>query len=266
MSGTGRFGPGVAVVTGAGSGIGEAIAGRLVDEGCRVVVFDRDVEAAERVAADIGASVKVVDVSDRSALHEALAQVGEQHGPLRWLVNNAGVGNLKHLHDYTEQEVDLIWRVNVSGTFWGIQSASRLMGEGSSILNVASVSGVRPTRGEAPYSAAKAAVVALTQAAALELAPRIRVNCVSPGFVRTPLNEMLAGDEQARAAIEKGTPLGRVGEVDDVASLAAFLLSDEAAYLTGQNVVLDGGSMLTSSQMDPVLIPLIERFNRADHL
>jgi NAD(P)-dependent dehydrogenase (short-subunit alcohol dehydrogenase family) len=119
---------------------------------------------------------------------------------------------------------------------------------------------VRPTRGEAPYSAAKAAVVALTQAAALEFAPDIRVNCVSPGFVRTPLNEVLAGDDELRAAIEANTPMARVGTAEEVAELIVFLLSDRAGYLTGQNIVLDGGSMLNSAQMDPVLTPLLRHF------
>jgi NAD(P)-dependent dehydrogenase (short-subunit alcohol dehydrogenase family) len=127
-------------------------------------------------------------------------------------------------------------------------------------VNVASVSGVRPTRGEAPYSAAKAAVVALTQAAALELGPDLRVNCVSPGFIRTPLNEMLAADDGMRRGIEDRTPLGRIGTAEDVADLVVFLLGRRAAYLTGQNVVLDGGSVLTSGQMDPVLGPLLDQF------
>ncbi len=261
MSGTGRVRlEGLAVVTGAASGIGEAIARRLAVAGAAVAVLDRDADGARRVAADLDGLALVADVSDREAFEAAISEAVGQIGPLRHLVNNAGVGNLKHLADYSESEVDLIWRVNVKGVFWGLQTAARIMDEGGSVLNVASVSGVRPTRGEAPYSAAKAAVVALTQAAALELAPRVRVNCVSPGFVRTPLNEMLAADATTRSMIESATPMARLGSCDDVAALAEFLLSDEAGYLTGQNVVLDGGSMLTSAQMDPVLGSLIDRF------
>ncbi len=201
----------------------------------------------------------MADVGDSTALGAALEQAAGELGGLRYLVNNAGVGNLKRLVDYTDREVDLIWKVNVAGTFAGLRAAARLMGDGGAIVNVASVSGVRPTRGEAPYSAAKAAVVALTRAAALELAPAIRVNCVSPGFVRTPLNEMLAADERLRTTIEAGTPLARVGRADEVAELVMFLLSERAGYLTGQNIVLDGGSMLTSAQMDPVLGPLLDQ-------
>ena len=129
------------------------------------------------------------------------------------------------------------------------------------MVNVASVSGVRPTQGEAPYSAAKAAAIALTASAALEWAPAVRVNCVSPGFVHTPLNEMLVADDAGRSGIEGRTPLGRVGTADETATLICFLLSDDAGYITGQNMVLDGGTLLPSAQMDPVLGPLLQMFS-----
>jgi NAD(P)-dependent dehydrogenase (short-subunit alcohol dehydrogenase family) len=253
---------GAAVVTGAASGIGAAVARQLADHGVRVGVLDRDAEGAQRVADEVGGLALVADVADSAAVADGLERADRELGGVRHLVNNAGVGNLKRLQDYTDRDVDLIWRVNVSGTFWGLRAAATMLAAngGGSIVNLASVSGVRPTRGEAPYAAAKAAVVALSQAAALELAPHIRVNCVSPGFVRTPLNEMLAADDAMRGAIEAGTPLARVGTAEEVADLVLFLLSDASSYLTGQNIVLDGGSMLTSSQMDPVLGPLIERF------
>lgn len=251
---------GCAVVTGGASGIGAAVVRRLAADGVRVAVVDRDAQGAERVASEVGGLALVADVGDSAQLDAALERATSELGGMRHLVNNAGVGNLKPLQDYSDKEVDLIWRVNVAGTFSGLRAAARLMAPGSSIVNVASVSGVRPTRGEAPYSAAKAAVVALTQAAALEFAPDIRVNCVSPGFVRTPLNEVLAGDDELRGAIEANTPMARVGTAEEVAELIVFLLSDRAGYLTGQNIVLDGGSMLNSAQMDPVLTPLLRHF------
>jgi NAD(P)-dependent dehydrogenase (short-subunit alcohol dehydrogenase family) len=250
------------VVTGGGSGIGAAVCRQLAAAGARVGVLDRRSDTAQAVAAEVGGLALVADVGDTDSLEAALTLAHAELGGLRGLVNNAGVGNLKRFESYTDRDVDLIWKVNVSGVFAGIRAAAPLIraAGGGAVVNVASVSGVRPTRGEAPYSAAKAAVVALTQAAALELGPELRVNCVSPGFVRTPLNEMLAADDGMRAGIEERTPLGRVGTAEEVADLVVFLLGRRAAYLTGQNVVLDGGSMLTSGQMDPVLGPLLDQF------
>jgi NAD(P)-dependent dehydrogenase (short-subunit alcohol dehydrogenase family) len=169
--------------------------------------------------------------------------------------NNAGIGRLKPLDTYTDREFDLIVRVNLHGTFHGIRAALPFLqaNGGGAIVNMASVSGVRPTRGEAPYSAAKAAVIALTMSAALEYGPDIRVNCVSPGFVRTGLNEQVVARDEHREHIEAGTPAGRVGDADEVARVVSFLLSGESSYMTGQNLVIDGGSMLPSKQVDDVL-------------
>jgi NAD(P)-dependent dehydrogenase (short-subunit alcohol dehydrogenase family) len=259
-------GRGGVVVTGGGSGIGAATCHRLAADGLAVGVLDRDAERAASVAEAVGGLAMHADVSDSVALGDALGVAARELGGLRGLVNNAGIGNLKPLTGYTDREFELIWRVNVSGVFNGLRSAAPLLedGGGGSIVNVASVSGVRPTRGEAPYSAAKAAVIALTASAALELAPRIRVNCVSPGFVHTPLNDVLVRDDAALSAIEAGTPLERVGTADEVAEIVAVLLSASSSYLTGQNIVVDGGSMLTSAQMDGVLGALIGEGDRSD--
>lgn len=248
------------VVTGGASGLGADLCRRLAADGSRVGVLDRDADGARAVADEVGGIALVANVADSEALDEQLRRAADELGGLRWLVNNAGIGNLKPIESYTDREFDLIWKVNVSGAFYGIRSAAPLIraAGGGAIVNVASVSGVRPTRGEAPYSAAKAAVVALSAAAALELAPDIRVNCVSPGFVHTALNDVLASDDAARQVMEAGTPMARIGQPADVSELIAFLLSDRASYLTGQNVVLDGGSMLTSAQMDPVLGPMLD--------
>ncbi|MHB1138689.1 MAG: SDR family NAD(P)-dependent oxidoreductase [Microthrixaceae bacterium] len=252
-------GSGGIVVTGGASGIGTALCRRLAADGVRVGVLDRDAAGAEAIADEIGGIALVANVADSDALGAQLERAAEELGGLRGLANNAGIGNLKPFEAYTDKEFDLIFKVNVSGTFYGMRAAAPLIraSGGGAIVNVGSVSGVRATRGEAPYSAAKAA---LSSAAALELAPDIRVNCVSPGFMHTPLNDVLASDPQARATIEAGTPLARVGTAEEVAELMAFLLSDRAGYLTGQNLVLDGGSMLPSAQMDSVLTSLMQQF------
>lgn len=263
MSGLEYPGRGGVVVTGGASGIGAAVCRRLAADGVTVGVLDRDAEGAAAVAAEVGGLALPADVAKSDELEAALGRAAAELGGLRGLVNNAGVGNLKPLTEYTDREVDLIWRVNVAGVFAGIRAAApHLRPSGGSIVNVASVSGVRPTRGEAPYSAAKAAVIALTMSAALELGPEIRVNCVSPGFVRTPLNEVIAGDDRLRAAVEAATPLGRVGAPEEVAAVVAVLLSSASSYLSGHNLVVDGGSLLGSAQMDPVLSELLGGVDR----
>ena len=252
------------IVTGGGSGIGAAVCRQLAAEGSTVGVLDRNPAAAEQIAEEVGGVALIANVADSAALAAEVQRGAELLGGLRGLVNNAGIGNLQGFESYTDAEINLIFAVNFSGTYSAIRAAAPLMrasGAGGSIVNVASVSGVRPTRGEAPYSAAKAAVISLSQAAALELAPQIRVNSVSPGFIRTPLNEVLAGDDHMRSQIEQGTPLERLGTAEEVSELIVFLLSDRSAYLTGQNLVLDGGSLLNSAQMDSVLGTMLDLYS-----
>ncbi|HMR96548.1 MAG TPA: SDR family oxidoreductase [Microthrixaceae bacterium] len=259
------------VVTGGGSGIGAATCRLLALKGAAVGVLDRNADAARSVAEEIGGLALACDVGASDQVDAAIARADAELGGLTGLVNNAGLGNLKPLEDYSDRDVELIWRVNFFGSYACLRAAAPFLRvaagrrrEPSAVVNVASVSGVRPTRGEAPYSAAKAATVALTSSAALEWAPTVRVNCVSPGFIHTPLNDMLVSDEAARSGVEDRTPMGRVGSASETAGLIAFLLSDESSYITGQNVVIDGGTMLTNAQMDPVLGPLLELFSGGD--
>ena len=150
---------------------------------------------------------------------------------------------------------------SIRGTFHGIRAAAPVMvsGGGGAIVNVSSVSGLRPTRGEAAYSAAKAAVIALTKSAALEYGPSVRVNCVSPGMIDTPFTAPFLEEAAVRSGIARRTPLGRVGAASEVASVIAFLCSEWSSYITGVNVPVDGGSLLPSSQVEEPLGDLVAR-------
>jgi NAD(P)-dependent dehydrogenase (short-subunit alcohol dehydrogenase family) len=255
VTATGRFVGHQVIVTGGGSGIGEATCRLFAAEGAAVTVVDRRAEAAERVAHEIGGRFEVVDVRRADDVNAAVERSVEAMGGVTDLVNNAGVGTAKPLLDVTDAEWDLMVGVNLTGTFHGIRAVGRYMLDqgGGSIVNVTSLNASRPTPAEGPYSAAKAAVANLTQTAAIELAPTVRVNSVAPGMVDTPLVGMITANPQWMAAAEAGAPLGRIGSPHEVAEVIAFLSSDAAAYITGQMVVVDGGSSLPSLQADGIL-------------
>jgi NAD(P)-dependent dehydrogenase (short-subunit alcohol dehydrogenase family) len=176
-------------------------------------------------------------------------------GGISTLFNNAGIGNQSALHEWAPEEWDRMLAVNLTGVFLGFRAAVPhiLASGGGSIVSTASISGVRPAAGEAPYAAAKAGVAALTASAALEYGPRIRVNSVSPGMILTALTEPLLQflpHEQER--FERTTPVGRIGRPDDIADVVVFLCSDMARFITGQNIVVDGGLTLHGSGVDGI--------------
>jgi len=182
-------------------------------------------------------------------------------GKLDVLVNNAGASQLAPLAATTDEQWRRVIDVNLSGVFFAMRAAAPLMLQagGGVIVNNASGSAPRPTRGESAYSAAKAGVVALTQAAAQELGPRIRVNCVSPGLIRTPMSEALFARPEVLEPVRRSAPLGRAGSGDEVADVVVFLASDLSRYMTGQNLVIDGGMALAQAGIDEVLRSILER-------
>lgn len=255
-----------AVVTGGGSGIGAETCRRMAAEGAQVAVLDLNAENADAVAKEIDGLSYAVDVTDFDALSAALRDASERMGGLSLLYNNAGGSTLSPIHDYEVAEWRRIVDLNLTGVFHGFKAGAPLIlknGRGA-IVSTASISGTRPAAGEAPYAAAKAAVIALTASAALEYAPTIRVNAVSPGMIRTPLTELLL--DQRGIGLEDRqqakTPLDRIGTPGDVADVVVFLCSDLARFVTGQNLVVDGGMTLHGSGVDGVLDVVRELLSR----
>ncbi len=252
-----------AVVTGGARGIGRAVADRLAADGARVAIVDVDLDTGGPVSGHVELAA---DVADAGALTDAVAAAAAALGGLSILVNNAGFGAAKPLDRYDDDEWARLVGVNLTGVWHGIRAAVPLLrasadaGVPASIVNIAGTTATRPTRGEGPYAAAKAGVVALTRTAAVEYAPAVRVNSVSPGYIATRLTRAVVDDDTLRARVERRIPLGRIGRVDDVAGVVAFLCSADAAYLTGQDVIVDGGSILPSHQSDELLKALLDNW------
>ncbi len=227
-----------------------------------MAVLDIDEASAKAVAAEIEGTAHVVDVTDPDAVQSAVDQAASAMGGITTLFNNAGVGSMAPLHEWAPDEWDRLIRVNLTGVYLGFRAAIphiRAAG-GGAIVSTASISGTRPAAGEAPYAAAKAGVAAMTASAALEYGPSIRVNAISPGMIRTKLTEpLLEVFPHEEARYERTTPMGRVGEPEDVADVVIFLCSDLARFVTGQNLVIDGGMTLHGAGVDGIFEQLFGR-------
>ncbi|MBS1893519.1 MAG: 3-oxoacyl-ACP reductase FabG [Actinobacteria bacterium] len=251
--GTGRFAAQVAVVTGAARGIGAAIAGRLAAEGATVVLVDRDPageETAEALrATGRAAEFAAADVTDADAVDAVVAAAVDRHGRLDVLVNNAGITRDNLIFKLDEDDWDTVIDVNLKSAFLCSRAAQRAMVEArrGAIVNLSSRSALG-NRGQANYSAAKAGIRGLTSTLALELGPfGIRANAVAPGYIATEMTDATArrlglDPEEHRAKAAAATPLRRVGTPADVASVVAFLASDDAAYVSGQTIEINGGA------------------------
>ncbi|GAB3401367.1 SDR family oxidoreductase [Massilia agilis] len=239
----------VAIVTGASQGIGLACAKRLVQEGARVMLAD--VREAEGHAAveQLGAAARFfcADVSQKADVDALVAATLEGFGQLDILVNNAGVTHAAEFLDLAEEDFDRVLRINLKSMFLCSQAAAREMVKRGSgcIINMSSVNAELAIPNQVPYVVSKGGVNQLTRVAAISLAPHgVRVNAIGPGTILTELaKKAVLGSPEARHTILSRTPLGRCGEPEEVAAIAAFLASDDASYLTGQTLYADGGRM-----------------------
>ena len=239
----------VAFVTGAASGIGEAVAVQLAERGAKVAVADLKLDAAEKVAAAIkangGEAIAVaVDVADIAQVEKAISQVVDTYGQLNLAVNNAGIGGrAAKAGDYTFEDWHKVIDVNLNSVFYSMkyEIAAMLKSGGGAIVNMASILGTNGFAQAPAYVTAKHGVVGLTKAAAIDYAKEgIRVTAVGPGFIETPLLGS-ATPEEVKNGLRALHPVGRLGQPDEVAALTLFLLSDEASFVTGSYHLVDGG-------------------------
>jgi NAD(P)-dependent dehydrogenase (short-subunit alcohol dehydrogenase family) len=235
----------VALVTGAAGGIGSAVAARLAREGFAVACTDLSAETAERAAAEIaGAQGFGCDLRSEAAVERLRDVVTAELGAPWLLVNAAGVFFEHEVTELTLEQWDLVMDVNVRGTFLTCRALLPAMGEGQSgcIVNIASTAGLTGGHTRAAYNASKGAVVLFTRSLAIDWGPRgVRVNCVCPGLIDTPMADWIRLDAVRLAAFERSVPAGRIGTPEDVADAVAFLASDGAGYLHGSTLVVDGG-------------------------
>ncbi len=244
----------VAVVTGGAHGIGLAIARRYVAEGAKVMIADLDAAAGAAAARELGESAcrfTAADVGDAQQAKSVIDEACRAFGQIDILVSNAGIVHAADFLDIAEADFDRVLRVNLKGAFLMGQAAARRMVEQvksgkppGTIVNMSSVNAVLAIPNQVPYCVSKGGLAQLTKVMALSLAPHgIRVNAIGPGSIMTDILKTIATDKDAKRRLLARTPLGRIGEPEDIASVAVFLASDDAAYVTGQTVYADGGRL-----------------------
>jgi NAD(P)-dependent dehydrogenase (short-subunit alcohol dehydrogenase family) len=245
----------VALVTGAGTGIGRAVSIRLAEEGAEVVVTSRTPRNVEETCAEVEAACGrtslglALDVADRTAVDRVVGEVVERYGRIDIVSNNAGIElvNGPSAWETSDEEWDEIFLVNVTGSFRVCRAAIPSMPAGGSIVNTASINSFVAWANDAAYTMSKGALLQYTRALALDVAPRgLRANCVCPGVIDTPLTDLFleAADDPAalRREYELAAPVGRMGTAREVANCVLFLASDESSFVTGSALVVDGGT------------------------
>jgi NAD(P)-dependent dehydrogenase (short-subunit alcohol dehydrogenase family) len=241
----------VAIVTGGARGIGFAIAQRYVAEGAKVVLSDIDAKVGPESAKSIGATFFAADVGDGAQANALVGEAVRLHGGLDVLVNNAGIIHTADFLDVAEADFDRVLRVNLKGVFLVGQAAARQMvaqvkaGKGAgAIVNMSSINARVAIPNQVPYCVSKGGVDQLTKVMSLSLAPYgIRVNAIGPGSIMTDILKGIATDREAKRRLLSRTPLGRVGEPEEIASIATFLASSDASYVTGETIYVDGGRL-----------------------
>ncbi|MFB6080589.1 MAG: SDR family NAD(P)-dependent oxidoreductase [Haloferacaceae archaeon] len=233
----------VAIVTGGSSGIGRAIVERYLDEGAEVVIADVDDDRGATVADDLGCAFEHCDVREYGQVEAVVERTVEEHGHLDVLVNDAGIASESSLDEMGLDEWRRVIDVDLDGVMHGMRAALPHLEESDgAIVNVASIYGLVGGKGAAAYSAAKGGVVNLTQQVAIDYADRgVRVNSICPGFVDTPMTDDLLETERFYKFVQNNTPMDRPARPEEIAPMAAFLASDDASYMTGANVPVDGG-------------------------